>query len=99
MVIMPHREPLEHPATPQRSPDQRIGALMIANEIRTLRGQLKRERKAGRVFIVALLLDPPAWPQTAKVSDMLLALPKSEESRPPRFWTAAGSRPARPSAA
>ena len=69
-----HRDPLEHPAAPERSPDQRIDALNRANEIRTLRAQLKRDLKAGRA-IATLLLDPPSWLQTAKVFDMLLAVP------------------------
>jgi hypothetical protein len=41
-----------------------------------LRAQLKRDLKAGRVSIGALLLDPPAYLEAAKVFDMLLALPK-----------------------
>jgi hypothetical protein len=48
----------------------------MANEIRTLRAQLKRDLKAGRVSLAALLLDSPAFLQTAKVFDMLLAVPK-----------------------
>src|SRR5450631_3154412 len=74
--IVPHQDPLEHRATPERSLDQRIDALSRANEVRTLRAQLKRELKARRVSIGALLLDPPPYLQTAKVFDMVLALPK-----------------------
>ena len=73
---MAHRDPLEYPATPERSLDQRIDALNRANEIRTLRAQLKRDLKAGTASIQALLLDPPAYLQTAKVLEILLALPK-----------------------
>jgi hypothetical protein len=62
--------------TPERSLDQRIDALSRANEVRALRAQLKRELKARRVSIGALLLDPPPYLQTAKVFDMVLALPK-----------------------
>jgi hypothetical protein len=62
--------------TPARSPDQRIDALNKANEVRTRRAQLKRDLKAGRVTIGALLLDPPPFLETAKVLDILLALPK-----------------------
>ncbi|MGO9901355.1 MAG: integration host factor, actinobacterial type [Solirubrobacteraceae bacterium] len=71
---MPDHDPLEHRGTPERSPDQRMAALSVANEIRTLRAQLKRDLKAGKGSIVALLLDPPAYLQTAKVFDMLLAV-------------------------
>ena len=56
--------------------DQRMDALRRANEVRTLRAQLKRDLKAGRVSIGALLLDPPPFLETAKVFDMLLALPR-----------------------
>ena len=53
-----------------------MDALGRANEVRALRAQLKRDLKAGRVSIGALLLDPPPYLETAKVFDMLLALPK-----------------------
>ena len=77
MVIVSHIDPLdEHPATPERSLDQRMAALEIANEARALRAQFKRDLKASRASIGELLLDPPAFLQTAKVFDMLLALPK-----------------------
>ena len=70
------QDPLEHRVTPERSPDQRLDALSRANEVRALRAQLKRDLKAGRVSIGPLLLDPPPYLETAKVFDMLLALPK-----------------------
>jgi hypothetical protein len=38
--------------------------------------QLKRDLKAGRRSIHSLLLDPPEYVETAKVFDMLLAVPK-----------------------
>ena len=53
-----------------------MDALSKANEVRALRAELKRDLKAGRVSIGALLLDPPPYLETAKVFDMLLALPK-----------------------
>ena len=61
---------------PQRSLDQRIGALERANEVRIKRAQLKRDLKAGRLTIHTLLLNPPEYLETAKVFDMLLAVPK-----------------------
>jgi hypothetical protein len=76
LVIVSYRDPLEHSAAPERSPDQRIDALNTANEIRTLRAQLKRDLKAGRTSITSLLLDPPAYLQSANVFDILLAVPK-----------------------
>ncbi len=61
---------------PERSLNQRMDALQRANEIRSRRAQLKRDLKAGRASIHNLLLDPPEWVETAKVFDMLLAVPK-----------------------
>ena len=63
-------------AAPERSLTQRMEALQRANEIRTRRAQLKRDLKAGRVSIHDLLLEPPEYVETAKVFDMLLAVPK-----------------------
>jgi hypothetical protein len=68
--------PPKHAAAPERSLLQRMDALQRANEIRTRRAQLKRDLKAGRVSIQTLLLDPPEYVETAKVFDMLLAVPK-----------------------
>jgi S13-like protein len=68
--------PLKHAAAPERSLIQRMDALQRANDIRTRRAQLKRDLKAGRVTIQSLLLDPPGYVETAKVFDMLLAVPK-----------------------
>ena len=68
--------PKQHSAAPERSLIQRMDALQRANQIRTRRAQLKRDLKAGRVSIHALLSDPPDYVQTAKVFDMLLAVPK-----------------------
>jgi hypothetical protein len=64
------------PAAPERSLAQRMDALQRANEIRSKRAQLKRDLKGSRVSIHQLLLDPPEWVETAKVFDMLLAVPK-----------------------
>ena len=63
-------------ATPERSLVQRMDALQRANDIRTRRAQLKRDLKAGRATIHGLLLKPPEYVETAKVFDMLLAVPK-----------------------
>lgn len=59
-----------------RSHIQRMDALARANHIRSERAQLKRELKAGRVSIADLLVDPPSCIDTAKVFDLLLAVPR-----------------------
>lgn len=70
-------EPLTKPsAAPERSLVQRMDALKRANAIRSRRAQLKRDLKAGRQSIHQLLLEPPDYVLTAKVFDMLLAVPK-----------------------
>jgi hypothetical protein len=61
---------------PLRSLDQRMEALKRANDIRVRRAQLKKDLKDGRVAIEAVLLDPPEYVSTAKVFDMLMAVPK-----------------------
>ena len=53
-----------------------MDALQRANEIRTRRAQLKKDLKGGRVSIHMLLTEPPEYVETAKVFDMLLAVPK-----------------------
>jgi hypothetical protein len=63
-------------AAPERSLNQRMDALARANQIRTRRAQLKRDLKSGRLSIQTLLLNPPEYVETAKVFDMLLAVPK-----------------------
>jgi S13-like protein len=68
--------PPKHGAAPERSLVQRMDALQRANEIRSRRAQLKKDLKANRASIQGLLLDPPDWIMTAKVFDMLLAVPK-----------------------
>src|SRR6476619_1656303 len=68
--------PPKQVAAPERSLVQRMDALQRANEIRTRRAQLKRDLKAGRLSIHDLLLTPPEYVETAKVFDMLLAVPK-----------------------
>jgi hypothetical protein len=61
---------------PERSLNQRMDALARANEIRVKRAELKRDLKSGRRSIHSLLLKPPEYVETAKVFDMLLAVPK-----------------------
>jgi hypothetical protein len=61
---------------PERSLTQRMDALSEANRVRTKRAQLKKDLRGGRSNINALLLSPPDYIMSAKVSDMLLAVPK-----------------------
>ena len=64
-----------------------------------LRAQLKRDLKAGRVSIGALLLNQPPYLKTAKVFDMLLALPKVGRVKATKILHSCRVSPARHSAA
>jgi hypothetical protein len=68
--------PSKHSTAPERSLTQRMEALQRANDIRTRRAQLKRDLKGSRVSIHSLLLEPPEYVETAKVFDIMLAVPK-----------------------
>jgi hypothetical protein len=64
------------PQTPERSTQQRLEALQRANLIRTRRAQLKDGLRQGQISIHAVLEDPPEYLLTAKVFDVLMAVPK-----------------------
>jgi hypothetical protein len=70
---------------PARSLDQRMEALKRANDIRVKRAQLKKDLKAGRVQIEEILGAPPEYVETAKVFDMLMAVPKFGRVKAARF--------------
>jgi hypothetical protein len=71
--------------TPERSLDQRMEALRRANQIRSRRAQLKRDLKAGRTSIGQIIAEPPDYVLTAKVFDMLMAVPKYGKVKATRF--------------
>ena len=70
---------------PVRSLDQRMEALKRANEIRVQRARLKRDLKDGKVRIHEILEAPPDFVSTAKVFDMLVAVPKFGRVKATRF--------------
>jgi len=70
---------------PTRSLDQRMEALRRANDIRVKRAQLKKDLKSGRVQVEEILCDPPEYVSTAKVFDMLMAVPKFGRVKAARF--------------
>jgi S13-like H2TH domain len=63
------------PSAPTRSPEQRLHALAHANQIRGARAQLKRDLAASSVKLAHILADPPPCAHTAKVRDLLVAVP------------------------
>ena len=74
-----------HAQAPVRSLDQRMEALKRANDIRVKRAQLKKDLKEGRAQIVLILRNPPEYVSTAKVFDMLMAVPKFGRVKAARF--------------
>lgn len=62
-------------ATPVRTLEQRLEALRRANGIRSQRARLKKDLKNGIVKIDEVLSEPPEYIKTAKVVDVLLAVP------------------------
>lgn len=70
---------------PTRSLDQRMEALQRANEIRSKRAQLKKELKDGKLSIDAVISAPPEFLQTAKVMDLLMAVPRCGKVRATRY--------------
>ena len=63
-------------SVPGRSREQRLRALQLANEIRSARAQLKKELASGKIELAQILAEPPECVRTARVRDVLLALPK-----------------------
>ena len=70
---------------PIRSLDQRMEALKRANDIRVRRAKLKKDLKDGLVQIEQILSNPPEYVSTAKVFDMLMAVPKFGRVKAARF--------------
>ena len=60
-------------------------ALRRANEIRVRRAQLKKDLKAGSARIEEILDNPPEYVWTAKVIDILMAVPKFGRVKAARF--------------
>jgi S13-like H2TH domain len=72
---------------PARTLDQRRRALRHANEIRIGRARLKSELASGRVRIEDVIAEPPEFAGTAKVYELLLALPKVGPAKAARSLT------------
>ena len=70
---------------PARSRDQRMEALKRANDIRVRRAKLKKDLKDGRVRVQQILSTPPDFVETAKVFDILMAVPKFGRVKAARF--------------
>jgi hypothetical protein len=62
-----------------------LRALAKANEVRVERARLKRAVAAGRIQLARVVADPPACAQTAKVRELLLAVPRIGPARADRL--------------
>jgi hypothetical protein len=62
-----------------------MDALRRANDVRVKRAQLKKDLKDGRVRVDTILRNPPAFVETAKVIDILMAVPKFGRVKAARF--------------
>jgi hypothetical protein len=82
-------------SAPGRSREQRLRALRLANEIRSARGQLKKELASGKVELAQILAQPPACVRTARVRDVLLALPKVGSVKAGRILADCGIAPSK----
>ena len=60
-------------------------ALKRANDIRVKRARLKKDLKEGQIQIEQILRDPPEYVSTAKVFDILMAVPKFGRVKAARF--------------
>ena len=64
------------PQSPKRSAEQRREALAHANRVRAQRAALKADLKRGSHSIANLIADPPEYLASAKVLEVLMALPR-----------------------
>jgi hypothetical protein len=62
-----------------------MDALKRANDVRVKRAQLKKDLKDGKVRIEQILGKPPEYVETAKVLDILMAVPKFGRVKARRF--------------
>ena len=60
---------------PQKTSEQRTEALVRANEVRSARRHLKEQLRSGKADPAPLIEDSPSFPSTARISDLLRALP------------------------
>lgn len=72
------------------SSEQRRRALQQANRVRSERARLKKDLATGKVGLMEILARPPACVRTARVSDLLVVLPKIGSVKAGRILTRCG---------
>ncbi len=78
---------------PKRSADQRREALALANQVRSERAAHKAALKRGAVSIATVLSHPPRYLASAKVTEVLLALPGYGPKKTARLLECRGVSP------
>ena len=78
-----------------RSPESRVNALRQANQVRSLRAKLKRDLREGTVRLEQILATRPGYLATAKVFDLLVAVPKIGPAKAGHLLTIAQIRPSK----
>ncbi len=73
-----------------RSREQQLRALQQANEVRSARAKLKQDLAAGKLELAPILAEPPPCVRTARVRDLLLALPSVGSVKAGRILTQCG---------
>jgi hypothetical protein len=79
--------------TSAQIPEQRHEALQRANDVRIGRARIKRQLRDGSVSIDRVLLNPPEQLATARLTDLLLAVPKLGPARTARLLRSAQLNP------
>lgn len=80
---------------PTQTRDQAMEHLVIANRIRIGRAEVKRDIRARRRSLAAVLLDPPECCESALVTELIRAMPRWGIARALKLMHAAEVRPSR----
>jgi hypothetical protein len=76
---------LSSPEAPARSAEQRREALALANRVRHQRACLKADLKRGSLSLATIIMEPPEYLASAKLLDLLIALPRYGRARATRL--------------
>ena len=85
----------EKSAVPRRTDQQRSEALVRANEVRSARRHLKEQLKQGEVKLAPLIADCPLFLATARINELLLALPRYGPGKVGRLLSACRVNPSK----
>lgn len=75
---------------------QRQAALLRANEIRSIRAQLKQDVRAGLLSALDVMRDPPEGAANLPVGDLILSVPGVGKTKARKALRRVGISPAKP---